>query len=91
MVYLKIYMKLWNIIDYLLNKGMQQVMTTTYLILTLQTNWHNDISIAQNNLGYCYQYGQGVDKDLQQAVQYYKQSAEQGKSQYNFILSISCK
>ena len=33
---------------------------------------------AQCNLGRCYESGQGVEKDLKKAVQYYKLAANQG-------------
>jgi len=33
---------------------------------------------AQNNLGYCYEYGQGVEKNLAEAVSWYRKAAEQG-------------
>jgi TPR repeat protein len=33
---------------------------------------------AQANLGYMYEYGQGIDKDLASAVQWYRAAAEQG-------------
>ena len=35
---------------------------------------------AQNSLGYCYNYGEGVEKDLKQAVTWYRKSAEQGNA-----------
>lgn len=33
---------------------------------------------AQNNLGHCYQYGNGVEEDKEEAVRWYKKAAEQG-------------
>ena len=33
---------------------------------------------AQYNLGVCYEKGEGVKKDLSQAVQWYRKAAEQG-------------
>ena len=33
---------------------------------------------AQKNLGYCYQYGQGVTQDYYEAVKWYRKAAEQG-------------
>ena len=43
---------------------------------------------AQNNLGYCYAKGDGVEKDLREAVKWYRKSAEQGDAdaQYNLAL-----
>ena len=40
---------------------------------------------AQNNLGVCYEEGQGVAQDYTQAVYWYRKSAEQGDAwaQYN--------
>ena len=35
-------------------------------------------SIAQNNLGHCYQHGQGVDKDYKKAFEWYFKSASNG-------------
>ena len=35
---------------------------------------------AQNNLGYMYYHGQGVEKDYKEAIKWYKLSAEQGFS-----------
>ena len=33
---------------------------------------------AQKNLGYCYEYGQGVSKDLSKAIEMYKKAAASG-------------
>ena len=33
---------------------------------------------AQYNLGYCYEYGEGVGKDLREAVNWYTKAANQG-------------
>ena len=40
---------------------------------------------AQNNLGFCYEYGEGVTKDIQKAVEWYTKAAKQGydKAQCN--------
>ena len=40
---------------------------------------------AQNDLGYCYQHGRGVDKNETEAVKWYRKVAEQGcaSAQYN--------
>jgi TPR repeat protein len=40
---------------------------------------------AQNNLGYCYQHGEGVAHDMVEAVRYYGLAAAQGNAdaQYN--------
>ena len=40
---------------------------------------------AQNNLGYCYQYGEGVTQNKEEAVKWYRLAAEQGNApaQYN--------
>ena len=42
-------------------------------------------SVAQNNLGLCYEYGKGVISDSEQAVLWYRKSAENRNSnaQYN--------
>ena len=43
---------------------------------------------AQNNLGICYDEGQGVEQDYEKAVFWYRKSAEQGNdsAQYNLAL-----
>ena len=41
---------------------------------------------AQNNLGNLYFYGNGVEKDVNEAFKYYKISADQGNS---FIFSFN--
>jgi len=58
-----------------------------YIVLTFTTlNLYTVLMlIAQNNLGYCYQHGQGIGKDLTKAVHYYKLSAEQGYANYLFL------
>ena len=33
---------------------------------------------AQCNLGYCYEYGEGVRKSQKEAIKWYKKSAKQG-------------
>ncbi len=38
----------------------------------------DDNASAQNFLGICYEYGRGVDKDIQKAVSWYQKSADQG-------------
>lgn len=35
---------------------------------------------AQNSLGYCYEFGEGVTKDLQKAVEWYTKAAKQGNA-----------
>ena len=42
--------------------------------------------VAQCNLGYCYYYGRGVEKDYTQAVYWYKKSAEQGYDEAQYHL-----
>ncbi|MDR0829253.1 MAG: hypothetical protein LBN95_03965 [Prevotellaceae bacterium] len=44
--------------------------------------------IAQYNLGYCYDNGYGVTKDLYEAFKWYKKSAEQGNAQAQFNLGV---
>jgi TPR repeat protein len=36
---------------------------------------NNGCGEGQNSLGYCYQYGQGVDKDYKKAFEWYSKSA----------------
>jgi thiol-disulfide isomerase/thioredoxin len=36
--------------------------------------------LAQNELGYSYQHGDGVEKDLKRAVEWYRKAAEQGEA-----------
>lgn len=45
-------------------------------------------AIAQNRLGYCYNMGHGVDKNLVEAVKWYEKAADQGyaNAQYNLGL-----
>ena len=35
-------------------------------------------AVAQHNLGLCYDYGTGVEKDGREAVKWYRKAAEQG-------------
>ena len=44
---------------------------------------------SQNNLGWLYETGKGVEKSLEKANQYYKMAADQGlvSSQYNLALN----
>ena len=39
------------------------------------------LSAAQNNLGWCYAYGEGVTKDMSEAVKWYRKAAEQGHAE----------
>ena len=43
------------------------------------------ITPAQNKLGYCYQHGEGVQKDLNKAVYWYTKAAEQSNEIDNLI------
>ena len=43
---------------------------------------------AQYNLGYCYQYGQGVEQNYQEAVKWYRKAAEQGNAAAQCNLGI---
>jgi hypothetical protein len=45
---------------------------------------------AQNSLGFCYEYGDGVEKDLKKAVEWYTKAAEQGdaRAQNNLALCL---
>ena len=43
---------------------------------------------AQNNLGNCYAYGDGVQKDLTQAEFWYRKAADQGHAQAQEVLKI---
>ena len=47
---------------------------------------------AQNNLGNCYYYGDGVKKDYVEAVKWYRKAADQGDAdaQYNLGKCYSC-
>ena len=47
-------------------------------IFSLRKAAEQGYATAQCNLGYCYQYGQGVDKDETEAVKWYRKAAEQG-------------
>ncbi|MBQ5545529.1 MAG: sel1 repeat family protein, partial [Clostridia bacterium] len=46
----------------------------------------------QNGLGYCYQYGLGVQQDDAMAVKYYRLSADQGNAtaQFNLCWCYEC-
>ncbi|MGL4860784.1 MAG: tetratricopeptide repeat protein, partial [Enterobacteriaceae bacterium] len=48
-------------------------------------------SIAQNNLGAAYTHGYGVEKDLQQAFNWYQKAAQQGYvlAQYNLAAAYA--
>ena len=35
-------------------------------------------AVAQNNLGYCYETGSGVEPSLEEAIKWYKFAAKQG-------------
>jgi TPR repeat protein len=41
---------------------------------------------AQRYLGYCYQYGQGLPKDLHKAVDWYRKAADQGEAVAQCVL-----
>ena len=43
---------------------------------------------AQNRLGVCYEYGTGVEKDEQRAVELYQKAAEQGDATAQFNLEV---
>ena len=43
---------------------------------------------AQNDLGYCYQLGEGVPQDYKEAVKWYRKSAEQGYAEAQYVLGI---
>ena len=43
---------------------------------------------AQNNLGYCYKYGEGVAQDKEEAVKWYRKSAEQGNAPAQHNLGV---
>ena len=42
---------------------------------------------AQNNLGVCYENGQGVTKDKKEAAKWYRKAAEQGEASAQFYLA----
>ena len=46
---------------------------------------------AQFNLGCCYDFGEGVEKNLQEAVKWYRKSAEQGDAEAQFNLGCCYK
>ena len=41
---------------------------------------------AQFNLGICYDFGEGVEQDMQKAVEWYTKAAEQGNAKAQFNL-----
>ena len=43
-------------------------------------------NVAQYNLGYCYEFGIGVEKNEVKAFEYYKKSADQGYLDAQLIL-----
>ena len=45
-------------------------------------------SSGQNVLGFCYEYGKGVEIDLQKALELYQKSAKAGNSTGQFNLAI---
>lgn len=45
-------------------------------------------ALAQLNLGYCYNTGQGVTKDEVEAVKWYRKAAEQGNAQAQDSLGV---
>jgi TPR repeat protein len=49
-------------------------------------NENQDKGNLNYNLGYCYQYGKGVKKDLKKAIVYYKISAKENNSESQFSL-----
>ena len=50
-------------------------------------------AIAQNNLGDCYYYGNGVERDCVEAIKWYRKAAEQGycSCRYNLMLKIEAR
>lgn len=48
---------------------------------SLKTTANQSIASAQNNLGYCYEKGNGVLKDYKEAVKWYRKAANQGSSE----------
>jgi TPR repeat protein len=34
--------------------------------------------LSQHNLGYCYENGEGVEKDIKKAIEWYQKAAKQG-------------
>lgn len=43
---------------------------------------------AKNGLGYCYQYGIGVEQNYQTAFDYYKSAADQGDPSAQYHLAV---
>jgi serine/threonine protein kinase len=41
---------------------------------------------AQNNLGFCYEYGEGVEQDYEEAIKWYRKAAEQGNASAQYSL-----
>jgi TPR repeat protein len=52
----------------------------------LKLNAEKGDSAAQTFLGYCYNFGKGVQKDNVEAIKWYRKSAEQGNSLAQFYL-----
>jgi len=52
----------------------------------LKLNAEKGDSAAQTFLGYCYNFGKGVQKDNVEAIKWYRKSAEQGNSLAQFFL-----
>ena len=46
---------------------------------------------AQDSLGYCYYYGQGVGKSFEEAVKWYRKAAEQGNMHAQYSLGYCYK
>ena len=46
---------------------------------------------AQCSLGNCYDFGQGVTKDLNEAAKWYRKAAEQGLARAQFCIGLSYK
>ena len=44
----------------------------------LKRNAEQGDATAQNNLGFCYEDGRGVSKDLNEAIEWYRKAAQQG-------------
>lgn len=49
-------------------------------------------AIAQHNLAVCYEKGQGVEKDINKAIEWYKKAAQQGfESAKERFDELTCK